>query len=47
VYFPTIEAGLTTMYEPFGNPDLGHYDALSELELGRMFGREIVKIYGK
>lgn len=47
VYFPTIEAGLTTMYEPFGNPDLGHYDALCELELGRMFGREILKIYGK
>jgi hypothetical protein len=47
VYFPTIEAGLTTLYEPVEEPDLGHYDALSELELGRMFGREIVKIYGK
>ena len=47
VYFPTIEAGLTTLYEPEGTPDLGHYDALSELELGRMFGREIAKIYGK
>ena len=47
IYFPTIEAGLTTMYEPVENPDLGHYDALSELELGRMFGREIAKIYGK
>lgn len=47
IYFQTIEAGLTTMYEPVENPDLGHYDALSELELGRMFGREIAKIYGK
>lgn len=47
VYFPTIEAGLTTLYEPVEEPDLGHYDALSELELGRMFGREIAKIYGK
>lgn len=46
VYFPTIEAGLTTLYEPESEPDLGHYDALSELELGRMFGKEILKIYG-
>lgn len=45
IYFPTIEPGLTTLYEPASNPDLGHYDALSELELGRMFGREILKIY--
>ena len=45
VYFPTIEAGLTTLYEPESNPDLGHYDALSELALGRMFGEELVKIY--
>lgn len=45
IYFSTIEAGLTTLYEPTSNPDLGHYDALSELELGRMFGEEIIKIY--
>ena len=45
VYFPTIEAGLTTLYEPEDDPDLGHYDAMSELELGRMFAREILKIY--
>ena len=45
IYFPTIEAGLTTLYEPENNPDLGHYDAMSELELGRMFGRELVNIY--
>lgn len=44
IYFPTIEAGLTTLYEPESEPDLGHYDALSELELGRMFGREIIKV---
>ncbi len=47
VYFSTIDAGLTTLNEPYGNPDLGHYDALSELELGRMFGREIIKMYEK
>ena len=45
VYFPTIEAGLTTLYEPESNPDLGHYDALSELALGRLFGEELLKIY--
>lgn len=45
LYFSTIDAGLTTLYEPEGNPDLGHYDALSELELGRMFGRCILRIY--
>ena len=32
------------MNEPYGNPDLGHYDAMSELTLGRMFGDEIIKI---
>ncbi len=46
IYFSTIAAGLTTLYEPEYEPDLGHYDALCELELGRMFGREILKIYG-
>jgi hypothetical protein len=45
IYFSTIDAGLTTLYEPDYEPDLGHYDALSELELGRMFAREILKIY--
>lgn len=46
-YFPTIEAGLTTLHEPEGEPDLGHYDALSELELGRLFGRYILESYEK
>jgi hypothetical protein len=45
VYFSTIDMGLTTLYEPKSDPDLGHYDALSELELGRMFGRCIIDIY--
>ena len=45
LYFPTIENGLTTLYEPKENPDLGHYDALSELKLGRLFAEEILKIY--
>lgn len=45
VYFSTIEAGLTTLYEPESAPDLGHYDAMSELKLGRLFGAELLKIY--
>ena len=45
IYFPTIEAGLTTLYEPTEEPDLGHYDAYSELLLGRMFAEKIIKIY--
>ena len=47
IYFPTIENELTTLYEPEENPDLGHYDALSEIKLGQLFGQEIVKIYNK
>jgi hypothetical protein len=45
IYFSTIDAGLTTLHEPESNPDLGHYDALSELTLGRLFGKEILKIF--
>ena len=45
IYFSTIEAGLTTLNEPVENPDLGHYDAMSELTLGRMFAEELIKIF--
>ena len=45
MYFSTIDAGLTTLYEPEGEPDYGHYDALSELELGRIFARHIIESY--
>ncbi len=45
VYFSTIEHGLTTMNEPYYDPDLGHYDALSELKLGELFAEEYIKIY--
>ncbi len=42
LYFDTIDMGLTTLYEPVGEPDLGHYDSLSELALGRKFGELLV-----
>ncbi len=44
-YFPTIEAGFTVHGEPAGDPDWGHYDAASELELGCLFGRYVVQSY--
>ena len=45
LYFSTIDNGLTTMNEPYDEPDLGHYDALSMLKLGHLFGENIVSIY--
>jgi hypothetical protein len=45
MYFPTIEAGFTVHKEPAGEPDWGHYDAASELELGRLFGQYVVQSY--
>lgn len=47
IYFSTIANGLTTLYEPDYDPDLGHYDSLSEIKLGHLFAQEIVKIYKK
>ena len=44
-YFSTIDAGFTIHLEPEGDPDWGHYDALCELELGRIFGRQVVQSY--
>jgi len=45
LYFPTIEAGFTVHLEPAGDPDWGHYDAVSELGLGRLFGEQVVRSY--
>ncbi|MBR5188354.1 MAG: hypothetical protein IKW18_07775 [Clostridia bacterium] len=39
----TIEAGLDCSQEPEGNPDIPHYDALSEIKLGHLFAEEIAK----
>jgi hypothetical protein len=44
-YFSTIDAGFTIDKEPEGDPDWGHYDALSELELGRLFGKNVIQSY--
>ena len=47
LYFSTIDMGLTIHKEPEGEPDWGHYDSLSELELGRKFGKLIVGSYAE
>ncbi len=43
VFIDTNAAGLTTANEPEGNPDLAHYDAGSELLLGRLFAQKILE----
>ena len=45
LYFSTIDAGLTTVNEPTGDPDWGHYDALCELQLGQIFGAYVIESY--
>ena len=45
LYFSTIDMGFTIDKEPEGEPDWGHYDSLSELALGRQFGKMIAEIY--
>lgn len=45
IYFSTIDANLTTVNEPEGDPDWGHYDALCELELGKIFAKHVMESY--
>ena len=45
IYFSTIDAGFTVSNEPEGDPDWGHYDALCEIELGRMFAERVIESY--
>jgi len=45
LYFSTIDEGLTVHLEPEGDPDWGHYDSLSVLKLGHLFGERIVESY--
>ena len=37
----TISYGLVCSGEPYGNPDLAHYDSLSEIKLGHLFAEEV------
>lgn len=45
MYFSTIDEGLTVHLEPEGDPDWGHYDSMSVLKLGHLFGERIVESY--
>lgn len=44
-YFSTLDAGLTYHLEPADNPDLAHYDSLSTLKLGHLFGDYVINAY--
>ena len=39
----TIAHGLSILEEPEGEPDIAHYDSLSEIKLGNLFAEEISK----
>lgn len=41
VVIDTISYGLTCLYEPTNEPDLAHYDSLSQIKLGHLFALEI------
>ena len=45
LYFSTVDAGLTTEAEPEGEPDIAHYDSMSELKLGHLVGEHIILSY--
>ena len=45
LYFSTIDAQLTTGLEPEQEPDLAHYDSMSELRLGYLFAEHIISSY--
>jgi len=47
LYIDTIAAGLSYRKEPEESPDRAHYDALSMIELGRLFGGEVEKVLKK
>ena len=44
-YFSTIDEGLTCELEPEGSPDYAHYDSLSTLKLGHLFGDYVIQAY--
>lgn len=47
ILIDTIAAGLDTTQEPYDNPDVPHYDSLSELKLGNLFAEELEKFLDK
>jgi len=45
VVIDTVSHGLTCSEEPEDEPDLAHYDSLSEIKLGNLFAGELVKFF--
>ena len=43
VVVDTVAAGLSCDQEPEGNPDIPHYDSLSEIKLGHLFAEELAR----
>lgn len=41
----TVSCGLTVTEEPYDEPDIAHYDSLSELKLGYLFAEECSKFF--
>jgi len=41
-FVDTVAAGLTTLNEPYGEPDTYHYDVESTVRLGELFAREVL-----
>lgn len=47
LFVDTLSAGLTCSEEPEDQPDLAHYDSLSEIKLGNLFAEELIKFINK
>ena len=45
VVIDTVAEGLTRTEEPEGAPDLAHYDSLSEIKLGNLFGEAVANFF--
>ena len=45
VLIDTNKEGLTVNLEPVDNPDMAHYDSLSEIKLGNLFGEYVSKFF--
>ena len=45
VVIDTIEHGLSVTEEPAGEPDIAHYDSLSEIKLGHLFAEQCISFF--
>ena len=45
VVIDTLEHGLSVTEEPVGEPDIAHYDSLSEIKLGHLFAEQCISFF--